>query len=47
MESATTQTSGSACLRRQPNINAQQKLKKTWILQKGVAHFEGLLSWKT
>ena len=23
------------------------KLKKIWILQKGVAHFEGLLSWKT
>jgi len=47
MESTTTQASSRTRLLRQLNINAQQKLKKIWILQKGVAHFEGLLSWKT
>jgi len=45
MQSAATTTPDRPRLRRQFNINLQEKLKKVWILQEGVAHFEGLLSW--
>ena len=47
MESAATLTSDRARFCRQININLQQKSKKVWILQEGVAHLGGLLSWKT
>lgn len=31
-----------ACFCRQFNIELKQNVKKIWILQEGVAHFEGL-----
>ena len=47
MQSAATTTPDRPRLRRQININVQEKLEKVWILQEGVAHFGVLLSWKT
>ena len=35
-------TSERARFCRQFNINLQQNVKKVWVLQEGVAHFEGL-----
>jgi hypothetical protein len=45
MENTATVTSASSRLRGQFNINLQQPTKKSGILQQGVAHFDGLLSW--
>jgi len=47
MERAATTTPDRPSLRRQFNINLQEELEKVWILQEGVAHLNGLLSWKT
>jgi hypothetical protein len=47
MESTATRTSARARFCSQFSINLQKKLKKVWVLQEGVAHLDGLLSWKT